>query len=120
MKVWQYNKNGIYVRTFNSYSEAAKSIGTYTGNISNAIKYNIRAKGYYWRTAKGKKELKIPVSKYRRGGQRINIYKNGKFIYLASTYSEAVQLTGIPHSTIRNNCRGKEILNKIYSFKFEK
>ena len=69
MKVRQYNSNGIYLRTYESIGEAARAVHTYQGNISNAIKLEIKSKGYYWKKAEGIKELKIKTRKYRRGGR---------------------------------------------------
>ncbi len=119
MEVRQYNSNGIYLRTYESIGEAARAVHTYQGNISNAIKLEIKSKGYYWKKAEGTKELKIKVRKYRRGGKSILIFKEGKLLFETSTMSEAEDITGIPQSTIRNNCSGKEIQNKNYSFKFK-
>lgn len=119
MKVRQYTSNGIYLRTYESIGEAARAVHTYQGNISNAIKREIKSKGYYWKKAEGHKELKIKVRNYRRGGKSILVYKNGRLLCETSTISEAEDLTGIPQSTIRNNFSGKEIQNKNYSFKLK-
>ena len=120
MKVRQYNSNGIYLRTYESIGEAARAVHTYQGNISNAIKLEIKSKGYYWKKAEGIKELKIKTRKYRRGGKSILVFKEGRFLCETSTISEAEDITGIPQSTIRNNCSGKEIQDKNYSFKFKR
>ena len=119
MKVRQYNSSGIYLRTYESIGGAARDVNTYQGNISNAIKYEIKSKGYFWKKAEGPKKLKINVRSYRRGGKHILVYKNGKLLLETSTISEAEDLTGIPQSTIRNSVKGKEILNRIYSFKLK-
>jgi hypothetical protein len=119
MKVWQYNSNGVYLRTHESIGKAAKAVNTYQGNISNAIKRDIKSKGYFWKKAEGPKKLKIKVRNYRRGGKHILIYKFGKLLFETSTISEAEDLTGIPQSTIRNSFNGKEIQNKVYSFKLK-
>lgn len=42
----QYAANGTFIQTFNSISQAQKSIGPY--NISSAILTNSKAGGYYW------------------------------------------------------------------------
>ena len=54
MKVRQYCPTGIYLRTFKSEGAAARAVHTYQGNISNAIKYNIKSKDYYWKKAESK------------------------------------------------------------------
>ncbi len=119
MKVRQYNSHGIYIRTFETLSEAARAVKTYTGNISNAVKFDIKAKGYYWKKDVGRKHLKIKVRKYRRGGKPILIYKDKHYFCETSTITEAQDITGVPESTIRNSCKGKEIKNRKYKFEYK-
>ncbi len=56
MKVRQYNSNGMHIRTYESMGEAARAVDTYQGNISNAVKYEIKSKGYYWKKAERHKQ----------------------------------------------------------------
>ncbi|MFZ0453815.1 MAG: hypothetical protein WAM24_08675 [Ignavibacteriaceae bacterium] len=55
MEVRQYSSSGIYIRTFESMGEAARAVNTYQANISNAVKHDIKSKGYFWRKAEGPK-----------------------------------------------------------------
>jgi hypothetical protein len=119
MKVRQYNAEGVYLRTHESIGEAAKAVHTYWGNISNAIKLEIKSKGYYWMKDEGPRKLKIKIRHYRRGGKHILVFKNGKYLCETITMSEAEDITGIPESTIRNSCKGKKLTNKTYSFKYK-
>ena len=119
MKVRQYNSDGIYLRTYETLSDAARAVKTYAGNITSAIKFDIKSKGYYWKKDEGRKHLKIVVRNYRRGGKQILIYKNKKFFCETSTITEAEDITGVPESTIRNSCKGKELLNRKYKFEYK-
>lgn len=50
-KVNKYSLNGDYITTYDSVSEAAKSVGCVCGNFSSYIKRNPRYKGYIWKYA---------------------------------------------------------------------
>ena len=50
-KVNKYSLNGDYITTYDSVSEAAKSVGCVCGNFSSYIKRNPRYKGYIWEYA---------------------------------------------------------------------
>ena len=119
MKVRQYSSNGIYLRTFGSLGEAARTVKTYTGNISSAVKFDIKSKSYYWKKDEGRKLLKIDVRNYRRGGKHILVYKNGKFLCETTTISEAKDITGVPESTIRYSCKGVKLQSKNYYFEYK-
>lgn len=47
-KVHQYNLNGEYVKTFESFTEASKEINRNQSSISDACSNNVTCGGYYW------------------------------------------------------------------------
>jgi hypothetical protein len=120
----QYNREGKYIRTFESCSEAARYIEGHVASLTASTKLENSYKGYYWRFAEGKKELKIPIRQYNRGGKNIIIKKmiKGKLtlLMITQTISEASDVTGVPHSSIRVIARSKDInkISKGYNFRF--
>lgn len=120
----QYDgKTGLFIREYSSMSLAAKKTNTSASSIKHACEIEIRCDGYYWRYSVGKKLLKVKARVYRRGGKKVRVYKTRtggkprKFT-LCDTISEAVNLTGISHTTIRNICRGKISQYKGFTFEF--
>ena len=50
-RIFQINKDGIIINTFNGYTEAAKSIGTTAGTIWNVCNGKDKtSKGYFWKS----------------------------------------------------------------------
>ena len=126
VKIRQYNGNtGKFIREYPSMSSAAKSVGTTPSNLKYACEIQLRCRGYYWRYAEGKKLLKVKPRIYRRGGKKVRVYKTltggkPKVFRVCNTISEAVKLTGISHTTIRNICRGEKSAYNGYTFEFIK
>ncbi len=122
--VHQYNGNtGIFIRQFPSISSAAKKTGAQVSNLKYACELEIRCRNYYWRYAEEKKLLKVRINEFNRGGKKVCIYKictdgKAKKFTVCNTISEAVKLTGISHTTIRNICRGKIKMYREYTFEF--
>jgi len=120
----QYNGvSGKFIREYPTMSSAAESIGTSTSSIKYACEIEIRCGGYYWRYAQGEKQLKVKPRIYRRGGKKVRVYKTltggkSKHFQVCDTISEAVKLTGISGTTIRNICREKKSALKGYTFEF--
>lgn len=50
-KVCQYDVNNVYIRTWNSLSEASRFINVTPQSVFNAIKHNWKSGGYYWKYA---------------------------------------------------------------------
>ena len=64
--VWAYRqKTGVFVRKYNSVSEAARKINSHPSNILHAVRDGIAVKGYYWLVANGKRPLKVPLKSER-------------------------------------------------------
>lgn len=76
IEVHQYDLNGIFVKTFRSYSDAAKQIGVSCPSIYSAVISNGICCNSYWSETKCscldvsnfKKSIKKPVYLYDRGG----------------------------------------------------
>ena len=50
-KVFQINKDGIIINTFNGYTEAAKSVGTNKNSIWKVCNGKSKStKGYFWKS----------------------------------------------------------------------
>jgi hypothetical protein len=68
-KVCQFNKNGEYLKTYNSFQEAAIDLNIFETGISMAVRGKIKSSGgYYWCLLENKDTFKIPQNKkkYRK------------------------------------------------------
>lgn len=106
IKVYQYDINGKYQNTFNSYAEAGKAVGLTYCSISRAVRFKTRAANSYWATIKvdniNIKEFDTinynPVYLYSSNGDYLQEFKSeldcAEFIYNtrhASTIYKALE-----------------------------
>ncbi len=108
--VWAYRqKTGVYVRKYDSVSEAARKINSHPSNILHAIRDGIAVKGYYWLFANGKRPLKVPLKseRFNPRSKPINILKKGKFFAKFSSTKDAAEAIGLNAHTIRQLCKNK-------------
>lgn len=106
IKVGCYDVNGNFLAEFESGRKAADSIGVNHCNIHMAIRNGCKCGGFYWVNITNFKPLKIEAKHYRRGGKKINIYRRPKIlIKQAQTFTEAQDITGLSHSSIRSYAR---------------
>ncbi len=80
--VAQYNKDGTYVKTFESASAAAKEMGVVLGSIASAIKNNFVCKGFAWRYIQNDEVIEQieEVTEHRKYMKQVEIYKNDELI----------------------------------------
>jgi hypothetical protein len=108
--VWAYRqKTGVFVRKYNSVSEAARKINSHPSNILHAIRDGIAVKGYYWLVANGKRPLKVPLKseRFNPRSKPINIFKKGKFFARFGSTKDAAEAIGLNAHTIRQLCKYK-------------
>lgn len=110
-KINQYTKEGDFVQSFNSLSDAEKLTGVNQANISSCLtgKYK-SAGGYIWRYYDIDCCHKLDY-KYERitTAKKVNQYTmDGDFIQSFDSITEAYKLTGIKDYNIINCCRGKQ------------
>lgn len=98
-RVYQYDKNGNFLKTFYSVTEASKTVGCNKANIAGAAQGNIKsAGGYIW--SYDKKE-KIDVLPNKKGYTIIGKYtKNNKLVEIYLSLTAAQNNTGISRKKI--------------------
>lgn len=116
--VYQYSKDGTFVKMYKSLCQAAKTIGADHSNIRRVLNNpTLSAGGYLWATQFIKSYTPFscrhhpfskPIAMFDTDGNRI---KEWASIYAAS------KETGIPPKTIRRNATGKSKPRK-YIFRF--
>jgi NUMOD1 domain len=108
--VWAYRqKTGVFVRKYNSISEAARKINSHPSNVLHAVSDGIAVKGYYWLLAEGKRPLKVPQKseRFNPRSKPINIYKKGKFFAVFQSTKDAAEVIALNAHTIRQLCLDK-------------
>lgn len=105
--VCQYDKEGIFIREFNSTIEAAEFMGnkTYSPEITNCCKGRLKtARGFLW-TYKGEKKPKPFKSDTLRKIEQYSI--DGKYINTYNSIKEAATIVGNGKpGSIGNNLKG--------------
>lgn len=115
-KIWQYNaKTGMYVREFDSLSEAGRLVECHPSNIRHGIEDDFAVKGYYWKWAKGKKTLKVPTKpeRFNPRSKPIKLLKNGKFYAKFPSTKAAAEEIGVKPQTIREMIKFKRNSNSF-------
>ena len=110
-KVNQYTLEGLYIASFNSYSEAARKVKGTSGNVKNCcIGKSKQYKGYIWKISNDINNLKLnspikynpkklrEVEQYDLSGNLIKIWKNLK---------EIADFYNVSKSLISQACTGK-------------
>ena len=119
--VWAYRqKTGVFVRKYDSVSEAARKIKSHPSNILHAVRDGIAVKGYYWLFANGKRPLKVPLKseRFNPRSKPVNIYKNKKFFAKFTSTKEAAEAIGLNPHTVRQLCKNKNKSSGIYSAEY--
>lgn len=105
-KVSQYTKDGVYIQTFNSISEAAKSIGLDSSSISKVC-YGKKqtAGGFRWMFGDSKKNLGI-LKIYENNQKKPVCFKDeNENIFIYESINEASRKTGMSSSYISKACK---------------
>lgn len=121
--VWQFRKDGTFIREIKSLGEASRFIGCQVSNLKQACTKVIKCRGYYWKLGTGEHPLKIEVPPCRRDGKLVKVFKTksggkGQDFILCHSLEAAQNLTGICTTTIRQICRGKRSHSRGYTFEF--
>lgn len=116
VKIYQFEKDGTFVKAYNSVKEAVKNTGISQTNISSALRgRSMYAGGFYW-----SKENKFvqPHNKLCKPVNQICI-KTGDIIktFLGGA-QEAEKITGINGSKICAVCKGKRKTTGGYIWKY--
>lgn len=106
-KVHQYDLNGNYIKTFNSFRDAERETGINHGNISKCCKgiYN-HLNGYVYRKEKTKK-INPVISKKAEKKKVAELDKDGNLICIYESIADAAKKTGVDSSNISRVCSGK-------------
>lgn len=119
IKVFQYDENGNYMTEYNSYEEAAKTLGMQGSSIRRAVMYKYRANNFYFNTDKLDK---IDISLYNTN-LKIKVYrylKTGEFDKEFESYNDAARNSDSSPSNIRSATLTGYCVKDQYYFSFIK
>lgn len=123
LPVYQYDRDGNFIREFTSIFDAADAYGTSHWNIRNSVFGNHKtACGYQWSTQKHDNIGAARKQSFPGGRKAVYIYSaDGDYIRSYSSMKEAAHAIGRNCPVcIRNACRGVYPLYKGYQWRFEK
>lgn len=107
-KVLQYDRNGNFIRIFNSYREAALNINAKSeSNIAEAIAKKYIFKNYQWRQYEDNYPLKIEeyCKNIIRVGKAVIAINNKNEILNFKSFSAAARVFKVSSPTIKNWCK---------------
>ena len=112
-RIYQYDKNGIFLKTFYSATEASKEIKCNLSNISGAAQGNIKsAGGYLWSY---EKKDKIDVFPKKKGYTIIGKYtRNNELVEIYLSLTAAQKNTGISRKTLSIKAETGELYKDYY------
>ena len=102
--VFQYDKNGVYIKSYRNSKEALRCLYKRSGGIIECCKNGRICHGFYWRLKKdGYKEgINIIPAINKRLTPVIQLNKEGKELNRFKSIAEASRVTGIPATSIYN------------------
>lgn len=111
--VSQYTREGVYIRTFQSIKEAAKSVGAGEGNITVCCKKGNQqtAGGFQWRHGSNTRSIEPVSYKPHAEGHKIPVAQyslNGKYLKTYPSFKEAASVIGITSGCISACVNGKQ------------
>lgn len=110
-KVVQYDLNGNFIKVWGSVVDAERVLGVDAGNISkccNNYKYHKTIAGYIWRWFGDELTEEYISSCNQKNKKYVSQYSlSGELICVFESVSEAGKATGIPHTNIIRNCKGR-------------
>lgn len=115
--VAQFNKDGTYIRTYESIMEAVRVTGVHHSSIRFAMRHpNRKAGDCYWRMGDSNRinneeildhrEMAISSFRQKMGTPVTQLDLNGNILASYSTKSLAAKITGISHKSISQNIIG--------------
>lgn len=119
-KVAQYTIDGRYIRSFDSITNAAKSVNVKESSIRGLLNgEGISIAGFAWKWYTGEKTniewrtptyFKKPVCQYNLEGELLNEFESGR---------QAEDITGCWHQTIAKCCLGKRAQTGGFIWKYK-
>lgn len=116
IKIYCYDKNGSFIREYNSILEASKTIGRDMHSLQTAIEDKTKCKDYFWTKQKFDK-LDLSKMHLYTEYEQIPIYqfdKNGIYECCYDSMEMASKVTGINISSIRKATKLCMNCNKKY------
>lgn len=115
--IWQYDLNGIFIKEYKNFNEAATSIKSSKSSLCNCLKGKTNScAGYKWSYANSP-ILKQPKKSWN--GKKIGQFdKNNNLIKIYNSAVEAYQETGISNTSIGKVCNGKAKTAGKFIWKF--
>lgn len=119
-KINQYDKDGVYLKTFASQTDAANDVGVDGATIRGVLSgEGIIAGGYMWRFYLGSTENISPARKKNVRGKPVDQFSlSGEFINRYESAQEASAKTDCWHQTIAKCCLGKRKKTGGYIWKY--
>jgi group I intron endonuclease len=109
--VIQYDKNGNYIKEWNSIREAANTLNLQESKISNCCKGIRNHTGeFQWRYKEDYVDKLTPLKLYKK----VKCIETGEIF---DTTNKAAKAYGVAHATMKNACEGKNTKLK-YHFKY--
>ena len=109
--VAQYNKDGKFIKTFKSGSEAAKELNCDRQNITKACKKNFLSCGYLWRYVEEGEEIPKHIEKHiehKRYMKQVEIFKDDKLYMSFISIKKASDYMNKNVTMCRKYLEGKE------------
>lgn len=117
-KIFQYDKNGNTIKSYNTLKEASELSGIAKSSISNACRGKIKsAGGFLWRYEDNLNPRNNITFKYHKK-KIAQISKSGDFINCFDSLTEAAQKTGINLGNIGQVCANKRKTAGGYIWKY--
>ena len=124
-KIKQYDKNGNFLKEYDSLEIACKSVGLRGVQLKASCEGRSKsAGGFMWRYSNLEKRKKIEAYKRRDVGikpRRVKQYdKTGKFLREYTSAREAAEVIGVKTVNIFASCQGKQKTAGGYIWKYVK
>lgn len=132
--VYQYSKEGVFIRSYPSCMDAAEQTNSTSNNISQCCLLSKKShNGYIWSYLS---QNEIDFEKYKHSKPRGRVIENNSFFkkrvsvlitdlitneqLLVHSIKDASAITGITTSNICNQCKHQKVLNGNYRFEYGK
>ena len=118
--VFQYNSNGDFIKSFDSYESAAKQLLVQPSSIRRAVLYKYRVKNTYFTTDKVDK---LDLSLYTNNNKKVVVYRyllDGSYDNMYESYNSAARDSNSSPSNIRSATILGYCVKNLYYFSFIK
>lgn len=118
IKVYQFTKDGKFVKEWESQAAVAKYLNTSSGCINDCLKhnklgYNRSIRGFVWRL---NNEFGTPPPRIKKDSypnKKLYLYIDGIFIKEFTSISSCKEELNLAHATILKNIKGQVINGKV-------